>query len=260
MNITKNITKGILGYLIDIESTISNTILVEDNTPPYKKQKKKDDDISFLAELKRKSIHIFSLLIPIIYIFVSKSVAVPILFVLMAAHVVVDLLSKRNDWVREQINKYFGDILRKHENKKDGIYLNGASCMMISAFFVVLIFPKFVAVVAMTIIVICDLSSAIFGKRFGRNEIFKKKSLEGSVAFFLAGITVIWAYFFIFNPGIIFLIFGFLGVFLSTFGEAVSKIIRIDDNIIVPAIMSITLYLGELYAHLLNQTFIYILH
>ncbi len=79
MNITKNITKGILGYLIDLESTISITILVEDNTPPYKKQKKKDDDISFLAELKRKSIHIFSLLIPIIYIFVSKSVAVPIL-------------------------------------------------------------------------------------------------------------------------------------------------------------------------------------
>jgi len=260
MNFTKNITKAILGHIIDVESLISNNILLENNKSYYKTKDQKDEDISFSAELKRKSIHILSLLIPIIYIFVSKNVAIPILFVLMVAHVIVDILSKRNDYVRGLINKFFGEILREHENKKDLPYLNGASCMMISAFFVVLIFPKFVAVVAMTIIVVCDLSSAIIGRSFGQNEIFKKKTLEGSVAFFLAGVTVIWVYFFIFHPGIIYLIFGFLGVFLATFGEAVSKIIKIDDNIIVPAIMSIMLCLGELYAHLLNQSFIYILH
>lgn len=260
-----DLNKEHIERIIDDGSLNTHSDSIENNENPREakkknKKKKKSEEITFAAELKRKAIHSISLLIPIIYIFVSKDIAVPILFVIMAALVLVDILSKRNKFVRNLLKKYFGDILRKHEKKKKKLYLNGASWMTISAFLTVLIFPKFVAIVAMTIIVLCDMSSAIFGRRFGKNKLFKKKSWEGSIAFFLAGIIVIWTYFFIFQPGIFYLMFGFLGLTFATFGEAISKTIKVDDNIIVPALMSIILCLGELYANIFHQSFIYILN
>ena len=222
------------------------------------KKKKKKKEISFAAEIKRKAIHINSLLIPLIYIFVTKNFALTVLFILMVGTVAFDLLSKKNAFFRNLLKKYLGDILRKHELKKKKIVLNGGSWMTISAFFVVLIFPKFIAVVAMTIIVICDISSALIGKRFGRNKLFKK-SWEGSVSFFLAGVVVIWTYYFIFQPSLFYLLFGFIGVFIAAVGESASKNIKIDDNLLVPSVISIILYLGELYANIFNQSFIYIL-
>ena len=120
----------------------------------------KKNSITYGAEVKRKLIHLLSLNIPIWYIFLDKNIALIIIGVLLILSIIIDIGSKRVQFINNIFKFFFGDILRKHEKKKKKIRLNGASWLMISAFLTILIFPKFIAVVALTILIISDISSS----------------------------------------------------------------------------------------------------
>ncbi len=83
-----------------------------------KKEKKLKENIPFEQELLRKGIHLVSLNIPVLYIFVSKTFALSILLPLCIVFVTIDILSKKNQVVSEFVHKYFGGMLRKHEKRK----------------------------------------------------------------------------------------------------------------------------------------------
>ncbi len=148
--------------------------------------------------------------------------------------------------------------MRKHEKKKKKFRLNGASWLTISASLTILIFPKIIAVVALTILIISDISSALIGKKLGRTPFFKK-SLEGSTAFFVSASLVVLTYYFIYSPGIAFLYIGIVASLVSAFFEAISKNVKIDDNLLAPISFSIVMWLGELIAVSYGQSFINIL-
>ncbi len=198
-------------------------------------------DISFTQELLRKGIHLISLSIPVIYIFVDKRTALAILLPLTFFAVAIDLLSKFRNPVRLWLYRYFRRMLRPHETQ-DKLILNGASWVLISASLCVLIFPKLITVVSFTILIISDISAALIGRKYGTHPIFINKSIEGTVAFIVSAVIVIFIYGIAFNAP---WTYYFAGVIAAIFGgliEAISPIIKTDDNLSIPLSIGFTLW------------------
>ena len=234
------------------EKTENTFNQVNENILPLssRPKKKEKSNISYTDEIHRKLIHLFSLNISLGYIHLDKPTTFWIMFVITIITVSIDVLSKKSAWFRVIFFKIFGSILRRHEIKKSVFRLNGASWLAISATMTILIFPKLFAVVALSILIISDISSALIGRKFGRTPFFKKKTLEGSAAFFLSASLVVFIYQYIFNLSNYFLYFGIASAFVTTFSEAISKEVKLDDNLLVPITFCVMMSIFEL---ILNQ-------
>lgn len=223
-----------------------------------KKKKKKKKDISFQQEMLRKTIHLTSLAIPIIYIFVDRYFALSILIPMALIAVVIDVLSKKNVKFRELFINFFGEMLRKHEKKKKKFTLNGASWVLISACIMVFVFPKIIAITAFSILILSDISAALIGRKFGKNKLFNK-TWEGTTAFIIVALIVVFIYGLIFSAPQAFFVFGILSAIISGFVEAASKKLKLDDNLTIPVSAGFILWIGNLIANNFNQDYINLL-
>ncbi len=200
--------------------------------------------IDYRAEVVRKGIHLASLSIPIIYALVSKELALQLLVPVTAAFLIVDLARYYFRPVAELFYKGFGWLLRRHEQDEVQKRLNGATYVLLSAVFCVVVFPKLITITAFSILIISDSTSALIGRRFGRRPFFRK-SLEGAMAFFVSAVLVVFI-----TPKagagpLEFLI----GVISAAVGAVVESASTIDDNISIP--VSIGAVMWALYAVLL---------
>ncbi len=145
---------------------------------------------SYGTEVIRKGIHLFSLLIPVVYYFIPKSTALAILIPLTLVFGLSDLGRLFVPAIGRVYNMYFGFLLRSHEQNERGRRLNGATYVLFAATVLVLFFPKIIAITAIAVLIISDTSAALIGRRFGRHR-FLSKSLEGASAFFVSGLVVV---------------------------------------------------------------------
>lgn len=201
--------------------------------------------IDYKSEFVRKLIHLCSFSIPTIYYFISKQLALWILIPMYLAFLGVDLARFYSKPVRNWFHRWFGWLLRRHESDTVSIRLTGATNILFSAILCVVIFPKIITVNAFAILIVSDITSALFGRRFGRRKFFQK-SLEGAIAFFVSAVVVV-----LLAPKVegLALEYG-IGVFAAAVGaviEAAST--KIDDNITVPLGIGCTMW--ALYALLL---------
>jgi dolichol kinase len=194
--------------------------------------------IGYRNELARKGIHLFSLSIPIIYFFISKQSALYLLLPITAGFIIVDTARYYFPPVARWFYSWFGWLLRRHETDTAKKRLNGASNVLIAASLSVLLFPKIIAINAFTILIVSDTTSALIGRRFGRHR-FLAKSLEGSLAFFISAVIVIFIV-----PKIDRLpmeyIIGVVAAAIGTVVEASS--VKIDDNLSIPISVGLTLW------------------
>lgn len=197
-------------------------------------------DPSYRSELARKAIHLCSLSIPIIYFFIPRGTALMIMVPLMLAFVIVDLARYYSPPIQKWFYATFGWMLRKHEAHEKLIRLNGASYVLISATICMLIFPKIVTVISFSVLIICDMTAALIGRRFGAHR-FLGKSLEGSLAFFLSGIAVVLATPKIQHDPAEYAI-GFIAVAIGACVEALS--VSVDDNLTIPLSVGLTVWAG----------------
>jgi dolichol kinase len=201
--------------------------------------------IDFRHELVRKSIHVTSLSIPIIYWFITWKLALMILVPLALAFLATDLARYYHPGVGDRFYRWFGWLLRKHESDHTRKRLNGATNILLSAVLCVLIFPKLITITAFSILIISDTSSALIGRRFGRRRFFHK-SVEGALAFFLTAVLVVFV-----TPKIDGLpleyVIGIIAAAVGAITESLSS--TIDDNIAVP--LSIGCVMWGLYSLLL---------
>ena len=145
---------------------------------------------SYGTELIRKSIHLCSLSIPLVYYWITKAQALSILIPLALVLGVLDVVRLYHPATGRLYSKYLGFLLRAHERTEHGRKLNGATYVLLSAIICVLLFPKVIVITAFAVLIISDTSAALIGRRFGRHR-FLNKSLEGSTAFFLSGLIVV---------------------------------------------------------------------
>ena len=87
----------------------------------------KIEQITYLGEIQRKSIHIVSLLIPIIYYFIDTKSALLILFPVAILTLLIDLGIYFSDTFKKIMYPIVGGMLRPHEMHRTSLVLNGAS-------------------------------------------------------------------------------------------------------------------------------------
>ena len=207
--------------------------------------------IDYKSEFIRKSIHLCSLSIPTIYFFISKQLALEILIPLFLAFFAVDLARFYSHPIQSWFYRWFRWLLRKHETDHQTKRLTGATNILLSAILCVLLFPKIITVNAFAILIISDITSALFGRRFGRRRLFQK-SLEGALAFFVSAVVVV-----LIAPKVEGLAMEYvIGIAAAAVGAVVEAAsTSIDDNISVP--LSIGLVMWALYAFLLPAVDLY---
>lgn len=213
-----------------------------------------EQNVSFQYELVRKSIHMMSLSIPVVYYFVSQSTMLMMLIPLAAAFLLGDLLRTFHKPSFRLYQRVFGRMLRAHEKTLHKKTLNGASWVLLSAVFCVLVFPKLITITAFAILIISDTTAALVGRRFGTKR-FNDKSLEGSGAFVLSAAIVI-----LFTPKVQHLFVEYVIAVVSGMIGAVAEVFSfdiIDDNFAIPVAIGAALWL--MYFLFLPELNIYLL-
>ncbi len=208
---------------------------------------------SYAVELVRKTIHLCSLSIPIVYYFVSKSTALTLLLPLTFVFGMSDLARIYHPPTRRLYHKLFGWLLRRHERSEDERRLNGATYVLLSACIFMWILPKVVFITAFSILIISDTLAALIGRKFGRHR-FLNKSLEGTAAFFLSGLVVVALTPKAAGTGDEY----WIGAIAALIGALVESYFTFaDDNLLVPASVGGSLWL--LYFLLLPTVNVYAL-
>ena len=138
-------------------------------------------------ELRRKSIHLLGLVVPILYFFTSRDLAIIGVGGLVALALAAELLKGLVPTFRAIFLRIFSPILRSQEQKGGP---TGATYFLIGSFLCILFFDKTLAIVCLCFLTLGDLCAALIGKQWGRIKLFSRKSLEGSLACFVVCTTV----------------------------------------------------------------------
>lgn len=137
---------------------------------------------SFLAELRRKAIHLGFLILPLELLFhvlpwpQSRSEFRALFLLLVAGAIVIDLLRIHEPRVRTVFRDFFAGMIREHEE----FGLLGSTYLLLASLLAIEIFSQPVAAAALGFTVLGDAMAAIVGRAWGRTRLLGK-SVEGSV-------------------------------------------------------------------------------
>ncbi len=110
-----------------------------------------------------------------------------LLLIVCAAIVVVDFMRLHLDGIKEAFILFFGSFLRRHEFTR----LSGATYLLIGCLITSLLYSKIIVVASCAFIIVGDTFAAVFGQNIKSPKLFKKKTLAGSLGFFLSTLAVI---------------------------------------------------------------------
>jgi len=193
-----------------------------------------EGQIPFSQELLRKGTHMGALCIPAGYHFLSldKATALYIMIPVTLLMIAIDVARLRNrGFWRNIAGPLAGRMVRGHEVAGD---FTGATYILISFCLAIGMYEKYIAIAALSFIIVGDTFAALIGRKFGRHR-FGRKSVEGSLGCLLGtGIVALLA------PHLA-LAVGLSGAVVATVTEALST--KIDDNISVPIISGLAMTL-----------------
>ena len=147
-----------------------------------------------LHELRRKAIHLAFLVLPLLLLYPvlpwprSRGELRALFVALVVGAVVIDLLRLHAPHVRQIFRRYFGEMIREHEE----FNLLGSTYLLLAALLAIEIFPKPMAAAALGFTVLGDAFAAIVGKAWGRTRVFRK-TVEGTAGCLIA--CLVWAAF-----------------------------------------------------------------
>ena len=182
-------------------------------------------------ELRRKSIHLLGLIVPIAYVFTTRHTAIIAVGILVGIAIGVELLKALLPTFRRLFMRIFSPMLRSRERKGG---LTGATYYLIGSFLCVLFFDKTLAIACLCFLALGDLFAALIGKQWGRIKLFSRKSLEGSLACFI--VCALIALLMKFHPAV-----ALTGAIVATLIELLP--IHVDDNLTMPFISGLAMQL-----------------
>lgn len=184
-------------------------------------------------------IHYSSAAIPIGYLFLDKFTVLSILASLIFFMALAELVKYRSDTFYHFYLKYFKYMLREHEYNRFKFRINGASWVVLSAIFCIILFPKLIAVTGLLMLSFADSSSALLGRLFGRKQYAPNRSYVGTAVFFVIGLLVALLtpkYFGTMKEYMI----GFIMVVVTTIADGLS--LPVDDNFTIPVVSCSVMY------------------
>ncbi len=131
-------------------------------------------------ELARKTLHMLWAAVPVAYsLGASRTILLGGLIAASVSAVVIETARARFVRVRAVFDRATSMLLREHEHHR----WSGATWLLLSFLFIVLIFDAPIAIAAMWAVAVGDASAAVVGRTIGRHRIGRSlKSIEGSVA------------------------------------------------------------------------------
>ena len=176
------------------------------------------------VEIKRKIVHFSTLIVPAGYALTSEETVLSFLVPFFLALLLVDLLRHFHPGMASLFRKYFfGRVLREEEKPA----LMGATYFIFSTLLTILLFPKPIAIASILILIVSDTAAALIGRGVGRIKILGK-TFEGSLAFLVTSLLIVWAY-----PRL-----DRLAGSLAALGATVIEIlpIGVNDNLSIPLV------------------------
>lgn len=182
---------------------------------------------SVVRELKRKLFHILILLVILGYSLIEKNYNKQIALISLVALLGLFLLA---EYFRLELGwriPIFDHIIRAKERE----HYYGVIYFLSATIICLAVFDFKVALAALLMTAFGDMSAALFGKKFGKILLFKKKTLFGTLTELIVNIIV---GFFILTNIYIILAMAFVATFVETF------ISELDDNLLVPIFAALT--------------------
>ncbi|WP_457751857.1 diacylglycerol/polyprenol kinase family protein [Thermococcus sp.] len=206
--------------------------------------------MSIKRELKRKSLHLTGLVVPLIYYLLGREAALTVtgiaflLFVILEPFRIIeelrDNIKRRlriyvdNDVFErmENLERQIDEITRGHERNRVAAHIYFAA----ASFIVIYFFPMNTAVGAITVATLGDALAAIVGKSLGKHRFSNGKSLEGSLAYFISALVVLIP------------LVGFCGAAVGAIGGTLAEFYNLppDDNFSNQLAVAVIIYLVSL--------------
>ncbi|MEN3046769.1 MAG: hypothetical protein ABDH49_07320 [Candidatus Hydrothermales bacterium] len=180
--------------------------------------------------LWRKIIHFSSIIFPLLILTLEKKYYLPIFSFILGGFLTADYLRLEIRSFKILFRKFFGKMIKTEEED----FFTGATWVSVSSFLVSLLFPKNISLISLLFLTVSDNFASIIGKFLGKRKIFKGKTLEGSITFFLISFSLT-------------LFFNELSIakklLISLFATLIELLsFNIDDNLTVPLLTAILLY------------------
>ena len=141
-----------------------------------------------LVEISRKFLHIFSLIIPLSYlwIFKDKSLVLALLLILSIFSILIEFFRFKIESINNIFKKFFNFMLRKNELKGS---ITGATWLIIGNLITIYLYPIYIAVPALLFLSIGDSFAALFGQRIPKLKI-GNKSIIGTLAGIFSSLSI----------------------------------------------------------------------
>lgn len=187
--------------------------------------------LSYTGELGRKALHLLALSIPLGMWWLGMPVALYVLAPAALLAVTADVARAYSESFNALIRWIFGSLMRAQELPavRTGVRFNGATCVLIGAALMAVLFPLRVAVPVLTMTMLADAAAALVGRRLGRHPWGTlAATVEGTGAFVVTGLAVMACFPAVsFSPAL-------AGVLAGAGAEALP--LPVNDNIRVPVV------------------------
>jgi len=153
-------------------------------------------------------------------------------------YLIFDILRLRSSKLNSQAFKVFSRILRREELSQ----LSASSYYILGLGISLVLFPKPITLLCCLYLAFGDPVAAIVGKLFGKNQLFKGKSLEGALANFIVSffLTFYFSISYLHQNTIASIFLAVGGALGSTLAELLP--LPWDDNITIPVFSGCFLY------------------
>ena len=190
-----------------------------------------------IIEISRKAIHIFSIIIPLLHIYIFKNKIDMIIFLVMMVIFCffIEIFRNQKSFISKFFEKYLSFMMRSFENQGS---LTGSTWVFVGALITIILVPQPFSLLALFFLAFGDTLAALVGMKFPFIKI-GNKTLSGSLACFIMCLFVGLILDFEISIKII-----LIGAFSATIAELIS--IKINDNILIPVLSGCAMYLGSI--------------
>jgi len=193
-------------------------------------------------ELRRQLIHIATAIIPLLYYFfpdigpLTGQQCVMILFIVFGGlYVFADYFRRYSEFIRKAFMFFVSPFIRNVEENK----MTAASHIAITFFLILAIFPIEISVPACMLLSIADSASGIVGQWIGKHTWFKHYTVEGTLAFIIAGLLM-----FVIGFSYIPIWKAFIVVVFCAIFEGLMD--HFDDNVVIPIAAAVLMMMLEI--------------
>lgn len=177
--------------------------------------------------------------IAVLYAFIPERISLILLLTAFLIFVPMDIFRQRYEWFNQFMVAFFRPILRQSEVHR----LAGTSYLLTGVLIVAFLFPRPIVQMTLLFLAFADPLASYVGIRYGKDKIFRHKSLQGTLTALFVCAVICFIYLYTHNI----LVDHIFGVSLAAgIIGALSELIpvgKLDDNLTLPVLSASALWL-----------------